>query len=156
MDFLAVTLFWVLTSLNYEVGSSIYVFFNPYTDITKVKSVKVYKNTGHKFGSCGTISPLPCENITVSLPLNLSFNQSVSNTITDKNNQGTGFTMVDAYSGTRLSADGIPENSGVPGHQRSKLTSFCLALPLQVKIFKSNCHGFFSGNPFLGFNFTKL
>jgi uncharacterized repeat protein (TIGR02543 family) len=72
--------------------------------------------------NCSPISMLPCNQLQVSLPLSLSFSASVSNSIPDKNGLGTGFTMVDAYSGTRHSADGSPSDATVPGHEASKLT----------------------------------
>ncbi|MBC7744642.1 MAG: T9SS type A sorting domain-containing protein [Flavobacterium sp.] len=71
---------------------------------------------------CYPISTLPCSAIQVNLPLSLNFDQPKANTITDINNQGIGFTMVDAYSGTRLAADGTPPNVNVPGYEPSKLT----------------------------------
>jgi N-acetylneuraminic acid mutarotase len=71
---------------------------------------------------CTPISTLTCDRVTVPLPVNLTFNSGESGTIADKNGLGTGFTMVDAYSGTRLSADGSPSNSTVPGYEASKLT----------------------------------
>ncbi|MCU7550621.1 cadherin domain-containing protein [Chitinophagaceae bacterium LB-8] len=71
---------------------------------------------------CPPISTLPCGNVQVSLPVSLSFSSSVAGTITDKNGAGTGFTMVDAYSGTRLTQDGTPSNSSVPGYEAAQLT----------------------------------
>jgi uncharacterized repeat protein (TIGR02543 family) len=72
--------------------------------------------------NCSPISMLPCNQLQVGLPLNLSFSASVSNSIPDKNGLGTGFTMVDAYSGTRHASDGAPSNTSVPGYEASKLT----------------------------------
>lgn len=72
--------------------------------------------------ACNPISTLPCENLVVSLPLALDFDASVSNTIIDKNGSGTGFTMIDSYSGTRLAQDGSPSNPGIKGYEPSKLT----------------------------------
>ncbi|WP_345161065.1 InlB B-repeat-containing protein [Pontibacter saemangeumensis] len=71
---------------------------------------------------CSPISMLSCDQLQVSLPLSLSFSSSVSNSVPDKNGVGTGFTMVDTYSGTRLAADGAPTNTNVPGYETSKLT----------------------------------
>jgi hypothetical protein len=71
---------------------------------------------------CSPLSTLPCASLQVTLPYNLSFNASVSNTITDKNGQGTGFTTVNNYSGTRLAVDGQPSNNLVPGYEPSKIT----------------------------------
>ncbi|MCU7549109.1 cadherin domain-containing protein [Chitinophagaceae bacterium LB-8] len=71
---------------------------------------------------CPPISTLPCGSVQVSLPVSLSFNSSVAGTISDKNGAGTGFTMVDAYSGTRLSQDGSPSNASVPGYEAAQLT----------------------------------
>ncbi|MFT2009756.1 Ig-like domain-containing protein [Pontibacter sp. 13R65] len=71
---------------------------------------------------CPPVSTLPCNQIQASLPVNLTFNSSVSGTITDRNGVGTGFRMIAPYSGTRLSADGTPSNTSVPGYERSKLT----------------------------------
>ncbi len=72
--------------------------------------------------ACFPLSSLPCNAIQVSLPLNLTFDQAQASTIVDKAGQGTGFTMVDAYSGARLSVDGTPTNNDLPGHEASKLT----------------------------------
>ena len=71
--------------------------------------------------ACNPISTLPCENLQASLPLILNFDTGVSNTIVDKNGSGTGFTMIDSYSGTRLSQDGSPSNFGIKGYEPSKL-----------------------------------
>ncbi len=71
---------------------------------------------------CTPISTLTCDQVQVSLPVNLTFASSVAGSINDKNGAGTGFTMVDAYTGTRLSADGTPSNTSVPGYEASKLT----------------------------------
>ena len=75
-----------------------------------------------KFDTCDHVSTLPCSAIKVNLPYNLSFNAVVSNSITDKNGLGTGFTTVNNYSGVRLAADGQPSNTQVPGYERSKIT----------------------------------
>ncbi len=72
--------------------------------------------------NCSPLSTLPCNQIQVSLPVNLTFSGSVSGTMTDKNGLGTGFRMVVPYSGTRLSADGKPSNKQVPAYQASRLT----------------------------------
>ncbi|WP_162053455.1 malectin domain-containing carbohydrate-binding protein [Pontibacter pamirensis] len=68
------------------------------------------------------MSPLACDQLQVSLPYSLSFSGSVSGTIADKNGAGTGFTVVDAYSGTRHSDDGTPSSTSAPGYEASKLT----------------------------------
>jgi hypothetical protein len=72
--------------------------------------------------TCTPVSTLSCAAIKVSLPYNLNFNAGVSGTILDKNGLGTGFTTVNTYSGSRLSADGQPTNSNVPGYVPSKIT----------------------------------
>ena len=72
--------------------------------------------------ACSPISMLPCSQIQVSMPYNLTFDGSGGSTIPDKNGLGTGFTMVDAYSGTRNTADGAPSNASIPGYESSKLT----------------------------------
>jgi hypothetical protein len=71
--------------------------------------------------TCSPVSTLPCANLKVSLPFNLSFNSAVNNTIADKNDTGTGFTTVNSYSGSRLPADGTPSNTAVPGYEPSKI-----------------------------------
>lgn len=71
---------------------------------------------------CPPYSTLPCDQVQVAVPFSLSFGGSVAGTIADKNGAGTGFTMVDAYSGTRHSADGSATNTSVPGYEASKLT----------------------------------
>ncbi|MEO3407299.1 Ig-like domain-containing protein [Mucilaginibacter sp. CAU 1740] len=72
--------------------------------------------------TCSSISTLPCSALAVTLPFKLSFNASVPNSIIDKNGQGTGFTTVNKYSGTRLPADGSPSNPAIPGYEASKIT----------------------------------
>ncbi|WP_161890526.1 malectin domain-containing carbohydrate-binding protein [Pontibacter russatus] len=72
--------------------------------------------------ACYPISMLACSQVQLSLPVNLTFGGSISNTVPDKNGSGTGFTMVDAYSGTRNTADGAPSNTNIPGYEPSKLT----------------------------------
>lgn len=72
--------------------------------------------------ACTPVSTLPCNQLQVSLPFALSFNAGVAGTLADKAGVGTGFTMVDAYSGTRLPQDGTPTNPNVPGYEPSKLT----------------------------------
>ncbi|MGF7042574.1 malectin domain-containing carbohydrate-binding protein [Mucilaginibacter lappiensis] len=79
-------------------------------------------NSVYAQDGCSPLSTLPCTSLQVTLPYNLSFNAPVSNTITDKNGQGTGFTTVNNYSGTRLAVDGQPSNSLVPGYEPSKIT----------------------------------
>src|SRR5437868_5030677 len=81
-----------------------------------------YHYTAAQEDGCSPVSTLPCSNITVQLPLNLSFNNPVAGTIADKNGQGTGFTTINTYSGTRLTADGQPTVTQVPGYEPSKLT----------------------------------
>ena len=71
---------------------------------------------------CNPYSTLPCNQLTVSLPFSLTFNGGVVNSIADKNGIGTGFTMVNTYSGTRLSADGSVVETGVPGYVPANLT----------------------------------
>jgi hypothetical protein len=72
--------------------------------------------------TCSPISTLDCNAIKVSLPYSLNFNAAAPGTINDKNGQGTGFTAVNAYSGTRLSADGTRTYNAVPGYEPSKIT----------------------------------
>ncbi|WP_221391593.1 putative Ig domain-containing protein [Dyadobacter sp. NIV53] len=69
---------------------------------------------------CLPISTLPCEEISVTLPFLLNFDGQEGGLI-DKNRVATGFTMVDAYTGTRLSADGAA-TSEVIGYEPSRLT----------------------------------
>ncbi|WP_162053454.1 malectin domain-containing carbohydrate-binding protein [Pontibacter pamirensis] len=71
---------------------------------------------------CPPYSTIPCDQLQVALPFNLSFGGPVAGTVADKNGAGTGFTMVDAYSGVRNSGDGTPSNSNLPGYEASKLT----------------------------------
>ncbi|CAA9250819.1 MAG: hypothetical protein AVDCRST_MAG95-1866 [uncultured Adhaeribacter sp.] len=71
---------------------------------------------------CYPISTLGCDQIAVSLPLRLNFEGSAPQSLPDKNNVGTGFTMANTYSGTRLAADGTLANPNIPGFDNSKLT----------------------------------
>jgi len=70
--------------------------------------------------ACSPLSTLPCEQLMVSLPYVLNFD-GTEDGLTDKTGQGTGFTIADAYTGTRLAADGAP-SSAVIGYEPSKLT----------------------------------
>lgn len=72
--------------------------------------------------ACFPISTLPCDQVKKTIPVNLYFRESIPNSIVDKNGLGTGFTMVDAYTGTRNSADGSPSNVNVRGYEKTKLT----------------------------------
>ncbi len=78
--------------------------------------------TAPALAQCPPVSTLPCSNVQVSLPYSLNFSAGVAGTVADKNGLGTGFTMVDTYSGTRNSLDGTPANASVPGYEPSKLT----------------------------------
>ncbi len=49
--------------------------------------------------NCSTLSPLDCSDLAVSLPYNLDFNSSTSNTIIDSSGLGTGFTSIMEKSG---------------------------------------------------------
>ncbi|MDO1448406.1 malectin domain-containing carbohydrate-binding protein [Rhodocytophaga aerolata] len=69
---------------------------------------------------CSPISTLPCDQINVPLPYVLNFDGNEGG-LTDKNNAQLGFTMVDAYTGTRLAVDGTA-SSAVIGYEPSKLT----------------------------------
>src|SRR5690606_593737 len=57
------------------------------------------QNIGNTPSSCPPISQLPCEQVQVALPYSLTFSAAVSGTVPDRNGAGTGFTLVDAYSG---------------------------------------------------------
>lgn len=72
--------------------------------------------------SCSPISTLTCSQVQVNFPVNLSFEAAQTGTLSDKNGAGTGFTMADAYSGTRLTQDGTPSISSVRGYEPSRLT----------------------------------
>jgi hypothetical protein len=78
--------------------------------------------TSTSFNGCAPVSTLPCTALKVSLPFSLSFNAAVAGTINDKNGQGTGFSTVNTYTGTRVAADGQPSVSQVPGYEPSKIT----------------------------------
>ncbi|MBD1363078.1 T9SS type A sorting domain-containing protein [Mucilaginibacter sp. ZT4R22] len=87
------------------------------------KSMAMY-NVGSKAiaDTCSPISTLDCNAIKVALPFNLNFNAATPGTLNDKTGQGTGFTTVNTYSGTRLSVDGARTYSAVPGYEPSKIT----------------------------------
>ncbi|WP_171036587.1 malectin domain-containing carbohydrate-binding protein [Dyadobacter sediminis] len=71
--------------------------------------------------ACAPISTLPCEEVAVSLPFMLNFDGQEGG-LADKNKLGTGFTMADAYSGTRNTADGTASSAQVWGYEPSRLT----------------------------------
>ncbi|RVU02459.1 T9SS type A sorting domain-containing protein [Mucilaginibacter limnophilus] len=87
----------------------------------EIKNFNVYHDLAIQ-DTCLPISTLPCAAVKVNLPYNLGFNAAVPNTIVDKNGNGTGFTTVNTYSGTRLAADGTPSVLKVPGYEPSKIT----------------------------------
>jgi len=87
------------------------------------KPLVIYYTSGVAVAdTCSPVSTLNCDAIKVSLPFNLNFNAANPGTINDKTGQGTGFTTVNAYSGTRLSVDGARTYSDVPGYEPSKIT----------------------------------
>ncbi|TWR28857.1 T9SS type A sorting domain-containing protein [Mucilaginibacter pallidiroseus] len=71
--------------------------------------------------TCPPISTLDCNALKVALPFNLSFSNNIAGTIKDRNALGTGFTTVNTYSGTRLTADGSNTFATVPGYEPSKI-----------------------------------
>ncbi|WP_158640641.1 Ig-like domain-containing protein [Anseongella ginsenosidimutans] len=62
------------------------------------------------------------DSVPVELPFSLAFEGPVAGTLTDANGQGTGFTGVIPYSGTRLPADGSPSDNSLPAYEASRLT----------------------------------
>ncbi|TFF39844.1 Ig-like domain-containing protein [Mucilaginibacter psychrotolerans] len=74
------------------------------------------------FNCCAPLSTLNCAALKVNLPFGLSFDAAVPGSINDKNGQGTGFTTVNTYTGTRLVADGQPSLQQVPGYEPSKIS----------------------------------
>ncbi|MEP3372053.1 malectin domain-containing carbohydrate-binding protein, partial [Maribacter dokdonensis] len=71
---------------------------------------------------CSPISTLDCEEIEVSLPLNLDFSSSVENSILENSNQGTGFTMVLENSEARRDGDISVTNPNINGYEASLLS----------------------------------
>ncbi|WP_138475803.1 malectin domain-containing carbohydrate-binding protein [Dyadobacter bucti] len=70
---------------------------------------------------CPPNSTLPCDQLAVTLPFSLTFNGTEGG-LADKNNAGTGFTLADAYSGSRHAADGAVPAHGLKGYDASRLT----------------------------------
>lgn len=70
---------------------------------------------------CTPVSTLSCSQVQVNMPWSLSFDGGVAGTLPDASGLGTGFTMADTYSGTRLAQDGTPAIPSVPGYQASRL-----------------------------------
>ncbi|MHA6248784.1 malectin domain-containing carbohydrate-binding protein [Pontibacter sp. CAU 1760] len=81
---------------------------------------------------CSPISTLPCSMTTAALPYSLTFDGAVANSLPDKNGIGTGFKLVDTYSGARASSDGSPSNANVPGYEPSRLSISAGQLLLQT------------------------
>ncbi|KAA6432620.1 hypothetical protein FEM33_23130, partial [Dyadobacter flavalbus] len=71
--------------------------------------------------ACPPISTLPCDQVAVALPFTLNFDGTEGG-LADKNKTGTGFTMVDAYSGARQATDNEATFSNIIGYEPSKLT----------------------------------
>ncbi|QNF34067.1 putative Ig domain-containing protein [Adhaeribacter swui] len=69
---------------------------------------------------CPPNSTLPCNQVAVSLPFNITFNGTEGGLL-DKDGKGTGFTIADAYTGTRVTTDGVA-SSDIRGYEPSKLT----------------------------------
>ncbi|MHA6249028.1 malectin domain-containing carbohydrate-binding protein [Pontibacter sp. CAU 1760] len=88
-----------------------------YFVIAKATAVTSPSGTG-----CPLLSPMPCDQLQVALPFSLSFSGPVSGTVPDKSSAGTGFTLVDAYSGARHPEDGSPANPSLPGHEPARLS----------------------------------
>ncbi|MEO9893238.1 malectin domain-containing carbohydrate-binding protein, partial [Aurantibacter sp.] len=65
--------------------------------------------------TCNPFSPLPCNEIVTNLPVSLNFDG------TGAGLDNTGFTMVDPYSGLRVSEDGIASDSNFPSYEPSNL-----------------------------------
>ena len=65
---------------------------------------------------CSPFSTLPCDQIVTSSTVDLSFNG------TEGGLSDTGFTMVDPYSATRVTEDGTPSNTDVPGYEPGNLS----------------------------------
>ncbi|TFF39837.1 malectin domain-containing carbohydrate-binding protein [Mucilaginibacter psychrotolerans] len=119
---------------NYKIGSlcfanvllTLLLFGAGNTVIGKTfhsaKSVALNKLAGIAADTCSPISTLNCNAVKVGLPYSLNFNAAIPGTINDKTGQGTGFTTVNTYSGTRLSVDGTRTYSTVPGYEPSKIT----------------------------------
>ncbi|QRR00555.1 kelch repeat-containing protein [Dyadobacter sandarakinus] len=70
---------------------------------------------------CLPNSTLPCDSVRVALPFRLTFAGSVPNSIQDAAGAGTGFRMVQHYTGSRLAADGAVANASFPAYLPSKL-----------------------------------
>ncbi|WP_188584464.1 putative Ig domain-containing protein, partial [Dyadobacter sediminis] len=71
--------------------------------------------------ACPPISTLPCDKIAVALPFTLNFDGTEGG-LADQNKNGTGFTMVDAYSGARQATDNEATFSNILGYEPSRLT----------------------------------
>ncbi|AMR33522.1 hypothetical protein A0256_19890 [Mucilaginibacter sp. PAMC 26640] len=102
------------------LGTGNIVFGKP---LLSAKSMASYNIGGTAVAdTCSPVSTLNCSAIQVALPYNLNFTSPVAGTISDKSGQGTGFTTVNTYSGTRLAVDGTRTFSAVPGYEPSKIT----------------------------------
>ncbi|WP_189362655.1 malectin domain-containing carbohydrate-binding protein, partial [Algibacter mikhailovii] len=76
---------------------------------------------------CTPISTLDCEDVVVSLPVNLDFSAEVLNTIQESTNFGTGFTAVLEHAETRFTSNNavndLPiSNASINGYEPSLLT----------------------------------
>ncbi|WP_180272337.1 PKD domain-containing protein, partial [Maribacter sp. 4U21] len=71
---------------------------------------------------CNPLSILPCDEVVVSLPVNLDFSAPVANTISDIVDSGTGFTAVLENSEARRAGDIAISDTRVNGYEPSLLT----------------------------------
>ncbi|MEP3210953.1 MAG: alkaline phosphatase PhoX, partial [Maribacter sp.] len=71
---------------------------------------------------CSPISTLDCNDIAVTLPLNLDFNGSIANTLLDGTGSGTGFTAVLEHSEARGAGDLPVSDTNINGYEPTLLT----------------------------------
>ncbi len=71
---------------------------------------------------CKPLSPLDCDQLITSLPVNLDFSAEVPNTLPDGGNLGTGFTAVLEHSEARRDGDLPISNPDINGYEPSLLS----------------------------------
>ncbi len=70
---------------------------------------------------CSPVSVLDCEDVVVSLPVNLDFSAGIPNTISDASDSGTGFTAVLEHSEARRSGDLSVTDASINGYEPTLL-----------------------------------
>ncbi|MEP2059935.1 MAG: PKD domain-containing protein, partial [Maribacter litoralis] len=113
----------ILTALSFETTPQYIVTVAVNDEVNNASAdITINVTEVNEVEPCSPISTLACEDIEVSLPLNLDFSSAVENTILESSNQGTGFTMVLENSEARRAGDISVSNPNLNGYEPSLLS----------------------------------